>query len=586
MQSTPNSYFLLALMLLAAMPAGAALVEATVVPPTTSMSVEVRLNADLPAADRFGRPVDNRTPLKDVLPKLPASALVFRVQPATITWGFVCDILGETISSPRGEFRGDGRLLASNGLLATPCTNIVLPISLAETLVFPVPVLNYLKELFYDVPVGDIVAGRTVSRTTSLTYTRKWSSTGGGVTPQVTASFVVNSALRSDVNGARLVSVRGETRAANRNLPLTAGAVVNVPVDWVATVEVIGRGTPLTVSSSSIEFRTSDGGVLDRQTKPLNQPALARVSTMETRLTETVIVPSTVALQARQARSANVIVHRSFTDGTVTAEAEVVLALGGAASGSFQIAREDLRFHTEARIEAVEPGSLLYAVVDLNYTGTGQFIATWEWAPLPAGGTALFRPLPVVATAEQAFEVSAQCRARSGRPTQTLVRELATGFQHVALCSPPLPTKAEGSYVVQLRVDVPDVTFDPPVVPIRYFVTRSGADIPDMALATGRPALQLIAPAAGDIWTEAHRFAWQPVPKVAAYRIEFYAQPRDTEPMLSGVLVEGTQTSAALSGIAQSHLQTGPVYWRVVAFGDDGRVGAVSSLRVIRIMAR
>jgi hypothetical protein len=140
--------------------------------------------------------------------------------------------------------------------------------------------------------------------------------------------------------------------------------------------------------------------------------------------------------------------------------------------------------------------------------------------------------------------------------------------------------------VLQLRVDAPDVTFDPPVAPIRYFVTRSGADIPDMALATGRTALQLIAPAAGDIWTDAHRFAWQAVPKAAAYRVEFYARPGDNEAMLSGVLVEGAQTSAALSGLAQSHLAAGPVYWRVVALDDNGRITAVSSLRVVRIPGR
>lgn len=236
------------------------------------------------------------------------------------------------------------------------------------------------------------------------------------------------------------------------------------------------------------------------------------------------------------------------------------------------ITRVALRFSDNSIVKLIKPDTRISAVADINYTGTGLLDARWEVAdPSSTRATPFFIPL------------------------QTVRRFLGAGGQ-IYLQSPTLPSKADGNYIVRLRVRAIPATPSADTLPppeqqvlLRYTVNPRGG-----AGGTRLPPINLRTPSANALLTDKTLFSWRSVKGARAYQLELYARPQNgthldeadlhkTMPA-SGILVPGRKTGIGLGALSRSHLQHGQsYYWRVMAIGPRGEILTTSLLREIRI---
>ncbi len=546
-----------------------------VTPDTVRLAIEVDASPEL-----SGVPFDENQSLRDVV-NLPQVRV--RVVPSSfrVTWDPDCGGgANGAATSARGEFTFNGRLVATTGPLTAKATCDTLgDTPVPESVALPKPVVDAIVDELLDVPLRDLLARPTVRNRLQVLYTRLFTEAGQGA-PARSVNLVVDGTLRAEVSTSRLVSVSGRMRSTNVNVPLVSQSPSTFNVDWTATAEIIGRGADLTVRSQNVEFRTAQGVLLLSVPRPLSRRLSAALGeTAEIPFPDTISVPPSLANRARELGSNVILISRAFTDGQVTVVASVPVAITGAGSAAAEIFREDLRFADSSRIKVIDVGETLYAVADLNYRGLGQrLVATWEWARLPPAGSPLFVPLPRSTTAEGTAqaEVRRDCVRRGGTPTTTRVSLGLIKLDRETLCTPPLPANEVGSYVLRLRIDEPEVAFEPPV--IRYYV---GEAPPDLAAATRPPALSISisGPAVGAELSDQLRFAWAPVPGATYYRIEFFEAASEDSQMVTGIVLTPDQTAAAISRLAREHLSPGTVYWRVVAIGPTGELTAASTRR-------
>lgn len=356
--------------------------------------------------------------------------------------------------------------------------------------------------------------------------------------------------------------------------PATANAAVGQASTVSVTWQVSGSsqaGAPVSSPRGEFLAHGPGGQLLGVHERSLQSPTHDAGGGFTAMLPETIEVPVQVVLRAQQLNANRIAYRRTFISGTAQPEtATLLLNLAGSLGGPFGLSGVALRFGDGARQSVVAPGSTLVAFAEVVHTGTGRLEAEWEIAePSSTRGTPIFRSLSLIR------------RQLAGSGSGTLLR------------SPPLPTGAEGAYLVRLRVTRPDTGFDPPVM--RYFVNPAHDAQPEPA------PIVTLGPAAGAAHVPGMRFSWQPLAGASVYRVEFHAGDasaadlagsgvpefgaRAAEP-LSGIAVDANVTDTELSRLALSHLPPGRTYWwRVIAYDELGRVVGKGELRRLHVPA-
>ncbi|MGC1459022.1 MAG: hypothetical protein WA825_12145 [Steroidobacteraceae bacterium] len=251
------------------------------------------------------------------------------------------------------------------------------------------------------------------------------------------------------------------------------------------------------------------------------------------------LAPATIAA-ALQSGVNTLTLTRTFLAANYKLTAQVTLALGGSASGPLTLARVSLHFDDRQLIRVAEPGEIIAAIAEINFSGSGTLNGIWEVASPPSTrGQPVFVPLG-----------SAAINLQGGGLTE--------------VTSPPLPSLLAGTYLVRFRVRDPVVPFSGLVLP--YAVEDDATQVPPVAIISPEQHATL---AAGT------RFQWQPAAGAVAYRLEFYEADSAEQGAvpISGEWLPAAQRDAALSALAQTHLKSGQAYrWRIVAVGADAEI--------------
>lgn len=264
--------------------------------------------------------------------------------------------------------------------------------------------------------------------------------------------------------------------------------------------------------------------------------------------------------------------RRSFSDAdnTVVSAPSSLFLTGGGGSGLFDITRLALHFDDLSTVRLVPRGDELRAVLDVQFTGSGQLAGVWELAdPASTAGRPVFRPVHAERTA-------------------------LVGARDVQIRSPSLPTDREGMHLLRFRLTAPETDFAP--VMIRYVVTSEAIH--------DRPPVNLHpeAPGDGSLIGPETVFSWHADTPAGAYRLEIYSQvpgdnlrlpdlggpvdmpPRSVDgPPVTGMLLPGDVRTTHLSAVVFGRLRPGRGYWwRVRAIGTDGGVIGESPLQEFR----
>jgi hypothetical protein len=360
----------------------------------------------------------------------------------------------------------------------------------------------------------------------------------------VFAVLMIASPLMADINSVT-------TSPTNKNVPL--GRSVSVSLVWTIDVGIVFDVGPVTVISTSGEFRPAIGSPVLLGTVPttlsrrVNPPASITFS-------ETVLVPESVIYQARKLGNSSLVYQRTFTDGISPDTGGIRLDITGSSGAEFSINRISLRFDDDSPVRLIPQKEKFRAYADITFSGSGLIKAVWEIAdPSSTSGRPVYRTLRIV-------------------------RQQLIDSRRVALPSPELPTNMIGIHLVRLRITDPETAFDTPN--IRYFVSNKKPDTPEPPAPVG-----LLAPTPGAQLTPETSFGWQAMSGARAYQLELYAKQGtsvSSQPV-TGMLVPSKQQETPLSPMALKHLEPELIYlWRVIAIGENGATIGISTLREIR----
>ncbi len=265
---------------------------------------------------------------------------------------------------------------------------------------------------------------------------------------------------------------------------------------------------------------------------------------------ETVRVPATLLYRAHKAGVRLIYYQRTFDDGYGTQSASTEMRLTSAAAAGFNLSRLALSFEGGWLHRVVAPGEALRPRAVVSFSGSGQFRATWEVAePATTRGEPVFRPL------------------RS-------VRRYLTGGGEASIEGPVLPTRSQGTYLLRLRIDAPEVGF---VLPsLRYVVAP---------VERALPLLTVRSPLPGATLTPKTRFQWSPVDEARAYQVEIRATESVEGPPLTGLVATAERQDVTLPLHTRERLKPGRYYWRLLAIGPQGETLAASVPRELRVLA-
>ncbi|HSH42212.1 MAG TPA: hypothetical protein VK973_08835 [Arenicellales bacterium] len=492
------------------------------------------------------------------------------------TWQPDCNNENAPATSPRGEFRMGGRVLASNtaGLsTGVPCNGVM---SVPETVQIPdaagAAVTEAILAARVPVPVSEYTPGRlrdalervAARAVSNLSYQRTFQAVGSATGPKSAAvALGVDARATGSIEIAlsRLVAFNGSSSTRSTSV---LGASSPVAVTWTGVVEQVGGGSPLTLRSDGYIIRTRSGAVVGRANRPLTRTGIRSGRAV---FNETIRLSSSELLRARQ-QGGGLVLERTLADDFGNSyTARVPVNLTGPAQADFAVSAMKCRFHDGSRVKVVEEGDPVHVVCDLRFDGPGGLLrGTWEIAD--GGGTPLiFRPLQLYSN----FVV--------GQNTVTISRTFtATG---------------SGRHIVRFRVQEPDLLTDQ--TQIQYFVgvapgAISAAELP--------PPVTLLDPPPNSIAEPGLAVSWAGIPDGATHvLIEFFtagelreepaADEREQlnssllvrgEPV-AGLVVPADRTRSEISRLVMDHLGgSGRIYMRVSAL-EEGVMVASSPLR-------
>lgn len=262
-------------------------------------------------------------------------------------------------------------------------------------------------------------------------------------------------------------------------LPLKANAVVlsadavpnaqNVPFTQMTTitiswrVEVLPQNPSYTLSSAVGEFRIAGNTVATTRSLSRSFRSQSGVNAFQT-ITETVVVPLKVILQAQQ-QNAVLSYSRDFSDDNVLfQQGEQTLNITGGASGSAAVSDQDLVFENGSSYASVAVGEKLRAVANIFMNGTGVVRGVWEVsADNGIGQSDMWRPIR---------NVTQQAMANS----------------NIRLISPNLPTDVQGRMRVRFRITEPHVDASVAIPFIDYFINGNESGEAEKAFIPKIPA--------------------------------------------------------------------------------------------------
>jgi hypothetical protein len=242
------------------------------------------------------------------------------------------------------------------------------------------------------------------------------------------------------------------TMPASENVPL--GRSASVALAWNVTRDNTSANVGQTVTSTGGTFRASSttGPVLQDVSIPLSQARPIAGATTSFKIKETVLVPTSIIFRAQKLGATKIVYSRSFVDcaACISASGTISLPISSPSAAGFSISRVQLQFEDGAPTKLVPRESPLRVFAVISFTGTGLLEATWELAgPTSTAGEPILRTM------------------------QTVRRYLVTGTSPATLRSPTVPTSDAGLYLVTLRIAVPELAFEQPIV--RYFVGETQA---------------------------------------------------------------------------------------------------------------
>ncbi|WP_193371528.1 hypothetical protein [Pelagibius marinus] len=350
-----------------------------------------------------------------------------------------------------------------------------------------------------------------------------------------------------------------------------------VAVNW--NVERISPDTPNpgTVSSSAVQVFI-DGISAGNLPRSVSQTTKGEVYSEILRLREVVMIPQAMVYRAVK-EGASLTLRRVFTDtaDNSTENGEFEVTPTGEGSVALSVQRLELTFDDKTRSRVLPKDSELRVVAEINTSGVGLLQAQWEVASATStAGAPMFHPL-------------------------ALVRQGVGAGGRAVLTSPPLPTGAEGTHLVRLRMIEPGLAFDAPT--LQYYVTPKSRPAPLSALRE----ILLTGPRPGTPLTAETLFSWNALDGADAYQLSFFAVPsgpaepldpaRDTqataeqmtaktvpagEPAAAGIFVPGGRTSASLEAFTLAQLADGKRYlWMVTAIDANGAIIGTSPAREI-----
>lgn len=389
----------------------------------------------------------------------------------------------------------------------------------------------------------------------------------------VFAALLIVLAATAPVARANIVSVT--TTPSTGQVALPNGSTVTV--NWLIRRANTVRPADQIIISTSGTLAIGGTTVATIATTVSKQNATpAGQATFET-ITERLFVPRNVALQIARNPGLAVTYNRTFDDGSgFTSAGLITLIPSGAGGAELGIRRLDLYFQDRSRVKVLSAGDELFALADVNFTGTGVAQLEWQIAePSSTRGALVYRRLQIL-------------------------RRSFSGRTRVTLKSPALPTATDGLYVVRLVATDPTLVFDTPE--LKYFVVpRQGA-----TTAPAGQIISLLGPVENAPVTTETEFAWQGVPGAVVYQLEIYP-PRPGNPVaparsqsiempllvdpdelaqrpIAGIALPAGDTKVSLKRFSLARLDDGGAYlWRVKAIAGNGSVIGSSPLRRITV---
>ncbi|MDZ7842867.1 MAG: hypothetical protein U5R46_18915 [Gammaproteobacteria bacterium] len=485
------------------------------------------------------------------------------------SWSVTCG--NPNATSPRGEFRANGSVLATSNATLTSAAcgttesvteSVTLPDALGSAIAdrvldqrMPFPPAELTERRLRDALEA---AARDVAA--DLVYERRWQAAAVR-TDRINVSLGARVVGGIQLDFSRLVAFEGSTSTGSVSF---LGAARPVPVTWTGVVEQVGQGSNLTLTSDRFVIRSRSGAVVGQGTRRLTRSG---IRSGRANFNETIRLSSSQVLRARQA-GGGLVLERTLSDNVGNSiTARIPLNLTGPSQAEFAVSAMQCRFHDGARVKIVNEGDQVHVVCDLRFDGPGGLLrGTWEEAE-GGGGQLFFRPLQIYSN----FVVG----------------------QNRVQVSRTFTARGTGRHVVRFRVQEPDLLVDQTA--IQYYV---GVDPEQVSTAALPAPLSVLNPAPNSVAAEGLEVSWSDLPEAATHvLIEFFTPDQlleepsanEREQRSSSLLVRGEPAAgmvvpadrdrARVSLLTREHLEgAGRLYMRVSALEEGVTVG-VSPLR-------
>ncbi|MEM7194047.1 MAG: hypothetical protein AAF402_03795 [Pseudomonadota bacterium] len=494
---------------------------------------------------------------------------------ANLNWSVRCDppATAQSIQSP---IRLDGIQVGSNGAVQTACS--LTSGSAVEMITLPASATRQIAQQLLARRLIEVTARGRFTQRFQIEIDREFNDGSTAVIQnsdtaliQLDVTVVASIAEEQIIpNRSILVAVQPSSSAGGGAVLRTAGSL---RVNWRAAIRNTGAGETLNIQSSRIDFvddRRNSLGNSAMILRDIYRPARNPSSQIFLDLAESISVPQSVLLRARQRGSAGIRLIRQFSDGRRQVSAELRFSLDSQTTGPLSINRLDLSFANGSRQNIAAVETPLRAIARIRFDGRGQLRGRWEYARVYPGGLPVFRP--IVRSASGQLDGNSRFLYAPVYVSTFLNRQKSAEIH-----SPFLPTREPGQYLVRLAITQPDLSVESPA--ILYSVTAvSGNLFGDSTVEQ----LQLLSPASGEVVGTDTPLSWSGSARASVYQYEFLSGPESSPILRAGAAVPGSRLTSRSTLLVDEKLRSGETYWlRVVGFDSEGNRVAETKMKSI-----